>query len=219
MDVAVATAYPHRPVMAPHLMQTHTPSERFLAVAPERQAMPEMLESEQLLSVDEETRARLQRENADELAGLSLDHLLEAQSLAPNWSQSFRDWGASVYGNPSCGDPSQPAIKPCNRVERETTVVRLRATNWSGALNFAHAAHSAHWGVANCAGGSTSVGFNRFRGDSGAGLAVAPNTFYQYKLGMMHDITQNGCHPQGIDLCTPGNCTTSCFKCSGGSCN
>ncbi|WP_163777640.1 hypothetical protein [Myxococcus vastator] len=82
VDVAVATAYPHRPVVAPRFMQTHTPSEIFLAVVAWRQAMPELLESEQLLSVEEETRVLLQRENADELAGVNLDFPREVQSLA-----------------------------------------------------------------------------------------------------------------------------------------
>ncbi|RYZ43171.1 MAG: hypothetical protein EOO71_04815 [Myxococcaceae bacterium] len=212
VDVAVAATYPSRPLIAPRFLKSHTPAEVFLAVAPAHQALPAALAGNARLTVDRATREQLQRENADALATPPTASASGGQSLAASCSQSFRDWVGTVYGDATCGDPSQevigtahpsdtyctsgcdytlgaydkgtcqPKLRSCDIIQGRATVVRLRATNWTD-LNFNHPGHFAHFGVANCTGNGP-VDFNYKRGTASTStLQVPVNGMLHVKLG------------------------------------
>ncbi|RKH36030.1 hypothetical protein D7Y13_04570 [Corallococcus praedator] len=303
VDVAVAAIYPQRPLIAPRFLKSHSAAEVFLAVAPANQELPAALARHARLAVDRGTREQLQRENADALASVTSDVASGGQSLTASCSESFRDWVSNVYGDATCGDPSQeaiytahpsdtyctsgcdytlgaqdkgtcqPKLRSCDIVRGTASVVRLRTTNWWNGPNFNHPGHFAHFGVANCTGNGP-VDFNYKRGAASTStLQVPVNGMLHVKLGSeivpgnaanfvsygqwktgkpasgatyvsnsmsveanggtddrviacgdiyldytMADISSPTCHGSDISLCSGGNCTSSCFYCSGGSC-
>ncbi|MFP2957858.1 hypothetical protein ACLEPN_08505 [Myxococcus sp. 1LA] len=110
VGVAVIAQYPQRPLVAPRFFQTHSAAEVFLAVAPKGQALPPALAAHAAVAMDEGDRARLQRQNEAELASFPASFSDEPRSLAGECSASSRAWAASVYGDPTCGDPSQATV-------------------------------------------------------------------------------------------------------------
>ncbi|MCY1034791.1 hypothetical protein OV207_25300 [Corallococcus sp. BB11-1] len=213
VDVAVAATYPLRPLIAPRFLKSHTAAEVFLAVAPANQALPTALMRNARLVVDRDMREKLQRENAAALASMPSTRDSGGQSLAASCSEFFRGWVGTVYGDASCGDPSQevietvhpsdtyctsgcdytlgafdkgtcePKLRSCDIIKGTASVVRLRATNWWGGPNFNHPGHFAHFGVANCTGNGP-VDFNYKRGTaSTTTLQVPVNGMLHVKLG------------------------------------
>lgn len=213
VNVAVIADYPQRPLVAPRFFQTHSAAEVFLAVAPKGSAMPSALESPADVTMDEGERARLRRQNEAELAAFPAAPPEESFSLAGSCSLSNRAWAASVYGDSTCGDPSQdvihtaftydtycnspdcdnplgvedgdecnPGLLACDKVRRTMTRVRLRATNWNGALSFGHLGHSSHFAVQNCAGNGP-VTFNFSRGTWSDSVQLTPGQMWHVKLG------------------------------------
>ncbi|NOJ79660.1 hypothetical protein HNV28_15150 [Myxococcus xanthus] len=110
VNVAVIAQYPQRPLVAPRFFQTHSAAEVFLAVAPEGHALPPALADHALVAMDEGERAQLRRQNEAELSALPTTFPDEPRSLTGSCSASNRAWAASVYGDPTCGDPSQEVI-------------------------------------------------------------------------------------------------------------
>lgn len=110
VDVAVVATYPQRPLVAPRFFQNHSPTEVFLAVAPEGQGLPAALRSQARGPVDEGQRAELRRQNEQELATFPTTFAEASNSLAGGCSASDSAWAASVYGDSTCGDASQEVI-------------------------------------------------------------------------------------------------------------
>ncbi|NVJ04802.1 hypothetical protein HUW63_06020 [Myxococcus sp. AM001] len=110
VNVAVIAQYPQRPLVAPRFFQTHSAAEVFLAVAPEGQALPSALAARALATMDAGERAQLRWQNEAELSAFPTTFPEEPRSLAGGCSASNSAWAASVYGDATCGDPSQEVI-------------------------------------------------------------------------------------------------------------
>ncbi|WP_246136989.1 hypothetical protein [Myxococcus llanfairpwllgwyngyllgogerychwyrndrobwllllantysiliogogogochensis] len=199
VGMAVVAKFPHRPLVAPRFFLKHSAEEVFLAVAPDAQPLPAALRSRESLTRTSSQREQLRRDNAAELATLPESFAEQSSSLAGSCTAQQKTWAASIYGDPTCGQPPAgnpvftatvsdyycegcenplgsdepnactPDLLPCDRVRRNSTSVRLRTTSWNGPVTFQHSGHSMHFAVHNCSGNGP-VTFNFSRtGWSGSG--------------------------------------------------